>query len=354
MATYKFNHVHIESVAVNVAPHEVTSAELEDRIAPLYKSLGVPFGTLERVSGIKSRRLYDANVSPSMAGIPASQIALDDVGFDKSLIRSVFNCSVGRDHFEPATAALVHKAVGLDPSAMVMDITNACLGFSNGMMILANMIESGMVKAGLLVSAEVISGILDGTVRKLTNGKDTSREELLKMLPTFTLGSGAVAMVMAHESVATKPHKLTSGGAYSATQFADLCVGNADFCFYMEEGTFNPLMETDSPNLIGNGAIVGSHVWKEMKEAFGYDNNSYDVHISHQVGRQLGDKFFNTVGVDNKKEFTTYQQYGNQVSAALPTCFATAIEKGVIKSGSKALLTGFGSGLNSIFSTITW
>ena len=358
MSSFQFKHVHIESFGLNTPPHEVTSAEIEDRLAPLYQAMGVPFGTLERLSGIHARRFYDRDVSPSMASIPAAMQALDGVGFDKDHIRSLFNCSVSRDHFEPATATKVHKALSLNQSAMVLDITNACLGFSNGLVLLGSLIESGMMKAGILVAGETMSGIVDTSATKLTsdlaNGQMPTREQILKNLPSFTLGSGAVAMVLAHESIATKPHKLLGAVSYSGTEFSDLCVGNADFCFYMEDDNFNPLMETDSPKLIANGAIIGSYVWKEMREKWGWSNDSFQTHISHQVGRQLGDKFFGTVGVDNKKEYSIYKQLGNQVSAALPTAFCMAVNDGVVKPGTSSLLTGFGGGLNSIFSAVQW
>jgi 3-oxoacyl-[acyl-carrier-protein] synthase III len=358
MSSFQFKHVHIESFGINTPPHEVTSAEIEDKLAPLYKAMEVPFGTLERLSGIKSRRFYDRNVSPSMASIPAVAQALDGVGFDKDHIKTLFNCSVSRDHFEPATAAKIHKAMNLTQSGMVFDITNACLGFSNGLAILGNLIESGMIKAGVLVAGETMSGIVETSSAKLTSelaaGRMPTREQILKNLPSFTLGSGAVAYVLAHESIATKPHKLLGTVSYSGTEFADLCVGNADFCFYMEDDNFNPLMETDSPKLIANGAIIGSYVWKEMQEAWGWNNDNYQVHVSHQVGRQLGDKFFATVGVDNSKEFSIYSSLGNQVSAALPTAFAMGVEAGKITPGTTSLLTGFGGGLNSIFSAVQW
>lgn len=354
MSVFQFKHVHIESIAVNLPPIEVTSAQLEDRLAPLYKRLSVPFGSLERLSGISTRYFWDMTVTPSQAATGAAKKAVEAIGFDRSHIASLINCSVTRDHFEPATAMLVHKALGLKSSSMAFDISNACLGISNGMMIMGNMIESGLIKAGVLTSGETISRIVETSIQKMLASKDIDREQLLKLLPTFTLGSGAVSIVMCHESIATKPHKFLGGASQSASEFADLCVGNADFCYYMDEADMNPLMETDSPNLIGNGAIVGSHTWKEMQQAFGWDSNSYDVLVSHQVGRQLGDKFFNTVGIDNKKEFTIYQKYGNQVSAALPTTLALAVEQGVVKPGSTVLCTAFGSGLNSIFSAIKW
>jgi 3-oxoacyl-[acyl-carrier-protein] synthase-3 len=217
------------------------------------------------------------------------------------------------------------------------------------------MIDAGAIKAGILVAAETMSGIVEGSLAKLSDPKNwPSREQLLRMLPTLTLGSGAVAFVLCHESIATQPHKIIASTSHSASQHAELCVGNADYCFYMNEDEFNPLMETDSPTLIANGAILGGEVWREMQETVGWNNDSYQVHVSHQVGKQLGDKFFGTAGVDNSKEFSIYQNLGNQVSCALPTAFALAVEAGKVIKGTSALLTGFGGGLNSIFTAVKW
>lgn len=354
MSVFRFKHVHIESCAVNLPPLEVTSAQLEDRLSDLYKRLSIPFGTLERLSGITSRYFWDKTVSPSIAATGAARKALDETGFDPKYIQSVINCSVTRDHFEPATAMLVHKALGLNSSSMAFDISNACLGISNGLMLLATMIESGVIKAGMLTTGETISPIIETSIHKMLQSKDLNREQLLKLLPTFTLGSGAASLVLCHESIATKPHKYLGGVSRSASEFADLCVGNADFCFFMEEGELNPLMETDSPNLMGNAAIVGAQVWKEFQDSFGWNNESYDVLVSHQVGRQQGERFYNAVGIDSNKEFCIYNKYGNQVSAALPTALILAAEQGVIKEGHTALLTAYGSGLNTIFSAVKW
>ena len=53
------------------------------------------------------------------------------------------NTSVGRRYLEPSTAVAVHDALGLPTSCQNFDVTNACLGFVNGMEIAAAMIDSG-------------------------------------------------------------------------------------------------------------------------------------------------------------------------------------------------------------------
>lgn len=354
MSSFRFKHVHIESYATCMPEMEVTSAELEDRIAPIYAKLNVPFGTLEKLSGVRARRLWPGEMSPSEISTKAGAAAIEKAGFGKENFGAVFNCSVTRDYFEPATACLVHQNLGLPETTMAMDITNACIGFSNGLVTLASMIESGAIKAGLLVSGENISRILDASISTLLATENISRDDLLKILPTFTLGSGAVAMVLAHESIATKPHKIIGSVCRSATQFSDLCEGNGDFCYNVQESGKIPLMRTDSQKLISSAAKLGGRMWKDAGEFLGWKREDISHIYCHQVGKQVNESFYREMGLDLEKEFTVYQRYGNLVSAALPLCFITGAEEKGMKEGEKVLLTAFGSGLNSIFTGIVW
>ena len=160
MLAFKFEHVCIESYALELAPHELSSADIEDRLAPLYEKLQIPFGTLERLSGIRSRHFYDRSVPPSQIATSVASKALGRIGFGREHVKAVFNCSVTRDFFEPATAVLVHYNLGFPEDTMAMDITNACIGFSNGMLVLASLIEVGVMKAGLIVSGETMACLL--------------------------------------------------------------------------------------------------------------------------------------------------------------------------------------------------
>jgi 3-oxoacyl-[acyl-carrier-protein] synthase III len=72
------------------------------------------------------------------------------------------------------------------------------------------------------------------------------------------------------------------------------------------------------------------------------------------VGRQVNEAFYKEIGLDYRKEFTIYKQYGNLVSSALPTAFFKGIKEKPVAVGEKVLLLGFGSGLNSIFTGIEW
>ncbi|RMG40865.1 MAG: 3-oxoacyl-ACP synthase III [Candidatus Dadabacteria bacterium] len=351
----RFKDVCIEAYALNLPPNRVTSAELEDRLAELYKRLNIPFGTLEKLSGIKSRYLWKSDVMPSEVATEAAQQALSQVDFPVEEIGALFSCSVTRDYFEPATASIIHRRLGIREDSLSMDISNACLGFSNGMITLAGMIDSGIVKAGLVVSGENISCIIDSSIDYiLKNHESFTREELLQLLPTFTLGSGAVAFVLCHSSLSKNGHRLLGSIARSASQHSELCEGNADYSVSQIASGIDPIMRTDSHKLMASAAKLGNRAWKDASELLGWKREDIDHIFCHQVGRQVNNGFYQEMGLDIEKEFTVYQELGNLVSAALPAAVIRGIEEKGIKKGDKILLTAFGSGLNAIFSGIQW
>ncbi|MCB0355203.1 MAG: 3-oxoacyl-ACP synthase III [Bdellovibrionales bacterium] len=356
MIRFPFRSVRLESYALHLPETEVSSTELEDRVAPLYERLKVPFGTLEKVSGVKTRRLWDPTVSPSSRATVAAKEALEKIGFAREECKALINCSVTRDYFEPSTSALAHGNMEWPEDTLSFDITNACVGFSNGIQMVGNLIESGIIKAGVVVSAENISCIIESTV-KLILEKDSdaelTRDGLLRLLPTFTLGCGAAAAVLAHESIATSDHRIVGCVSRSATQHNMLCVGNADFGVMNPIG-LNPIMHTESQGLIGEAALLGKRMWSDFQQAFEWDAADLDHIFCHNVGRQVNQSFYDTQGLDFSKDFAVYPRLGNMVSCSLPGALFTGVEEKNIQAGEKILLTGYGSGLNSIFTGIIW
>ena len=62
--------------------------------------------------------------------------------------------------------------LGFPEDVMAMDMTNACIGFSNGLLMLANLIQSGIMKAGILISGEHLGPITDTTMELLDPDSD--------------------------------------------------------------------------------------------------------------------------------------------------------------------------------------
>ena len=131
--------------------------------------------------------------------------------------------AVCREYFEPATACRVAAALGVGPEAAVYDVSNACLGVLNGMVEIANRIESGQVLRGMVVACEASREINEIVIEQLLE-KPTM--DFFKLsLATLTGGSGAAAVLLTDGSFGDVrgARKLIGGVWRTAPQFHDLC-----------------------------------------------------------------------------------------------------------------------------------
>ena len=106
---------------------------LDEQLADTYKRVGLRPGLLERLVGIRERRWWPDGVTFVDGAAMAGAKAIGESGIDPADIGLMVNTSVSRHHLEPSTAVAVHDALGLPPSCQNFDVTNACLGFVNGM-----------------------------------------------------------------------------------------------------------------------------------------------------------------------------------------------------------------------------
>ena len=353
MISFRFEHVCVESFGLHFPQTLLTSAEIEERIAPAYQRLRIPTGTLERVSGVSTRGMWPTDVTPSSVATVAAREALDRSGFRPDQIGALINCSVSRDFFEPATACLVHHNLGIPEESLVLDITNACIGFSDGMIMLAHLIEAGTVQAGIICSGENISKVVHTTCEQLLGDHGITREKLLQMLPTLTLGCGAVAAVLCHDSIASSGHRFVGGVARSASQHHQLCIGNGDFSVGQGE-EIAPIMTSDAAQLMIAAAKLGGRAFPDVTRSLGWSKDHVDHVFCHQVGRQVNEAFYREMGLDFDKDFAIYKRYGNMVSVALPAALAIGVDEKDIQPREKVLLTAFGSGLNTRFLGFEW
>src|SRR5512145_2836770 len=173
----KYDQVCFERFGYVLPERVVTSAELERELAPVYERFGVHEGRLELMSGVRERRFWDEGTRPSDAGTEAGRRALEASGVEPDEIECLIHTSVSRDCLEPATASIVHDNLKLSPGALVYDISNACLGFLNGVVSLANMIELGQVRKGLIVAAESSRNLVSTTIQQLCSASRLSRQD---------------------------------------------------------------------------------------------------------------------------------------------------------------------------------
>ena len=348
----RFKNVYIEGLAYHLPKNIVSSDDLEKRLAPVYDRLKLPFGRLEMMTGIKERRFWDKGVCPSQVASKAGELAILNSGIDRAEIGCLINASVCRDFLEPATASLVHYNLGLRTNTLVFDISNACLGVLNGMVHVANMIELGQIRAGLVVAGENGGPLVDATIKSLLNKPELTRNEIKSSFASLTIASAAVGVLLVHKGLSKHKHRLLGGYSQAASQFNKLCRGNDE----SKAGVTNwsPLMKTDAETMMREGCRLAGQTWDYAKEILGWGNNDVNRVFCHQVGHAHRKLLYETLSLELEKDFSTLEYLGNTGAASLPSTFALGAESGFLKSGDRVALLGIGSGLNCLMLGAEW
>lgn len=336
-----FENVAILSVECVDAPHRVTSAEIEEKIAPSMKRFDIQKGLLENLTGIVARRFWDEGMQPSQAATMAGRKAIEACGVDKKKIGVLINTSVCKDYIEPSVACLVHGNLGLSADCMNFDVGNACLAFLNGMQIIANMIERRQVDYGMVVDGEGSRMVTEKTILRVL-AEEKNPQVFRNNFATFTLGSGAVAMVLARKDLAPGKPTLRGGITLAATEHNRLCIGQPDE------------MITDAKALLVAGIDLAAKTLDKANKAIGWNFHNLDQYILHQVSKVNTEKLCQKLKMDQKRVFTIFEEFGNIGPAALPITLVKAVEAGRVKAGNKIALMGIGSGLNCSMMEVNW
>lgn len=344
----RFRHACIESLTTALPEEKWTSDAIEGKLRPLYERLKLPTGRLELMTGIKERRMWPAGTRPSAASAAAGRAVLQRSALQSAQVEVLIHSAVCRDMLEPATASFAHHQIGLGAQCQVFDLSNACLGFLNGLVTLAAMIDSGQIRCGMVVSGENGRPLVERTLQHLLTAP-LDRNAIKPFFANLTIGSAAVAAIVCHEDllpVGAPRHRLISGSCLAATRHSELCQGDS-----AGEGLD---MQTDSEQLLLAGVEVAKNTWQSFEKETGWTKDTPDRIICHQVGSTHRRKLYETLGLDLAKDFSSFETLGNTGSAALPATLALAVEQGAVHSGQKIALLGIGSGINSLMLALEW
>lgn len=343
----RYSHVCLHTFGYALPPRTVSSQELERRLAPVYERLKLPFGRLEMMSGIKERRFWDPGTRPSEGAVLAGRKVLAQADLAPDQIECLIFTSVSRDMMEPATASFVHNSLGLSEKCLLFDLSNACLGFLDGMVVLANMIELGQVQNGLLVAGETAEELVESTIEALLADTTLTRKTIKPAFASLTIGSGSVALYMCRAEQEPERPRLIHGCWRARTAHSNLCQGS-------QSGGAATLMNTDSEELLRRGVETALVTWQAFLAEPGWQAADIDRYFCHQVGSAHARLLFDSLELDSDKNFETLALLGNVGSVSAPVTLAMAIEEKVFQPGQRGAILGIGSGINCLMLGVDW
>ncbi len=346
----KYRNVQISALGYELAPVVVSTSELEARLEPLYRALHVAPGQVQALTGIRERRWWEPGYPLSRGALAAGEKALAVAGIAPDDIGVLVYTGVCREQFEPATACRVAAGLGVGGNAAIYDISNACLGVLTGILDVANRIELGQVRAGLVVSCESAREINEITIARMLARRDM--EQFTSSLATLTGGSGAVAVLLTDGSFGhSGGHRLLGGAHLAAPEHHELCLWGV-----VPDGIGGAVqvMRTDAVKVMTHGVELGRRTWESFLPEMGWSADQVDRTICHQVGSAHQGAILTALGIPAEKDFTTYEFLGNMGSVSLPLTMALADEREVVMPGDRVALLGIGSGLNCTMLGVEW
>lgn len=318
-----------------------TTDKLEQDLSAVYDKLKLPYGRIEMQTGIQSRGIYHNKKPSDIASLAAANL-FKGGKVKKENIDVLIHASVCRDFLEPSTASVVHSNLELKASCQSFDLSNACLGVVSAINVAASMLESFHLHSALIVTGENSTPLITKTVETLLQDNSLTRKSIKKYFANFTIGSAGVAIVISKNETGIGTFIDTQ--TLSDTTAHTLCQGDG--------GMDGLVMETDSEELMQAGVALAYKNWNNFKIKM--NKKVWDHYICHQVGIHHQKFLYEKLELDHSKDYSTYQNYGNTGSAALPLTLAKAIADNTFNSGDHIALLGIGSGLHTTMTGLRW
>jgi len=353
MGSMKYENVYIEAFGYEVAPVVVSSAELEERLAPVYEALHLSPGQLEALTGIVERRWWEEGHRISDGAIVAARRALESADVPAEQVEALVYGGVCREYYEPATACRIASELAIGPGAVIHDLSNACLGVLSGIIDLANRIELGQIRTGMVVACETAREINNVMIERMR--QNPTMDFFKQAVATLTGGSGAVAVLLSDGELSRSGRrKLLGGAVQSAPKFHDLCRWGVEPASHGADGPLQAFTSTDAAAVLTNGVELGVRTWQAFLRKIGWVKEQVDKVVSHQVGGSHRDAIMKALGLPEDKDYSTFPYLGNMGTVSLPLTAALAEDRQVLQPGDRVAFLGIGSGLNCLMLGLEW
>lgn len=333
-------HSRIAGVGIELPGERVTSRGLMQE-ARVKENLGISDMYLERLTGIAERRRAGEGVQPSDLAAAAARQALERAGVNPREVHFIVYAGMTRDHcIEPSTAHIVQQKLGA-ANAHALDVSNACLGFMNGILAVDGFLAAG-ARYGLVVTGEKGSMYAQNAVEQLKHAKDESL--FTELLASLTLGDVGAAFLLGRKQ---HPDQGFAGFDFASD-------GNhAELCWCGDSKSFDAV-HTDMPNLLKESTELGNTVYDRLIQALQWSSADLRWYIPHQIGKISFKIHTRVTGVPASKMPNSYEKFGNLITGNIPVCVDGIRSTNRIAEGDRVWLAGAGSGVCAGHAGLVW
>ncbi|MCD8152548.1 MAG: ketoacyl-ACP synthase III [Clostridiales bacterium] len=284
-------------------------------------------------TGIRQRHISVQETTVSLS-TEAARRAMEMAKVTAEKIDLIIVATCTADTLVPSTACLVQNEIGA-VNATAFDLNAACAGFVFSMNVVDSMMQAGMCRTALVIGAETLSRIVDW--------KDRSTCVL------FADGAGAVVA------------RAAEGGVLGTTLGSDGSKGGTIYVKSREN--YNPFVTEQKPTdyLFMDGGEVFKFAVKKIPEAIRetlakaeLTADDIDWYLLHQANARINESIAKRLKISIDKVPMNLDHVGNTSGGSVPILLDEANRKGLLKSGDKVVLAGFGAGLTWGVMILNW
>jgi 3-oxoacyl-[acyl-carrier-protein] synthase III len=275
--------------------------------------------------------------------IAAGRAAIDAADIDPEDIQLLIFVGVGRGFVEPATASVLQPALGL-ARATCFDILDACASWLRGLEIAHLYLSSGRARNAMLVNCEF-------NFQEYVPLEFASLPSLDHVWAGFTIGEAATAAVVSADGPDDFHARFSSAGEHN-----DLCRINlphaAEFVPGNHVNGWKPL------TFYSNSKRLNYHAIQQLTDLYAADararDAAHDIIFGHSASVPAALAVAERLGLDIRKHFDVFPEYGNTVSASLPLAMSLACDEGRLERGQRVLLLMASAGITTGYATFTF
>lgn len=249
----------------------------------------------------------------------------------------VMLCTQSPDYFLPSTACILQHKLGIPTTAGAFDYNLGCSGCVYGLAMAKGLIAAGIAKNILVLTAE--------TYNKYLHQSDKSNRSIF--------GDGAAACLVSTEGFA-EIGEFALGTDGSGADYLIVKTGAAR----CKEATGIMTEDEDGHQryddyLYMNGSAIFNFTLEAvpamMKDILAQNNmtsDDVDYYVFHQANKFMLNTIRKVCILPKEKFYVNLEETGNTVSSTVMIGLKQCIEAGIITSGMKVMVTGFGVGLS--------
>jgi 3-oxoacyl-[acyl-carrier-protein] synthase-3 len=321
-------HSKIEKIAVYL-PEKIETNEDLAKDFPDWS-----YKKVEKIVGVRQRHLADENETSLDLAHKACLNLFEKT--DKNNIDFLLFCSQNPDYLLPASSCILQDKLGLRTQIGTLDFSYGCTGFIYGLVVAKGLIAAGIAKNIVLVTTDVIT-------KKINKADRANR---------LIFGDGAAATLITQSSY-DYISDFTLGTDGSG--FQNLIIPNGGL-----KNPYNPeeIDRIDEDGVVRNdnylymnGVEVFNFTIKavpilidEVLKKNNFTMDDIDYVIFHQANQYMLEYLKSIINIPADKFYINMMDVGNTSSATIPIGIVDAMDRGLVKSGDKVLLAGFGVG----------